>query len=350
MPTPFEAEINSLLRETGDLPQVAAELVRRWQMNLLNEREQIDCAQFLVASGLYPTLLEQARRLHKNGGTLPWAQLAEVLGRSKIPLEARETAALIEGAEAQESLEALLRSHQLDAWDRVFIERRAQVRGQKLLEVEERKKSLKDKIDFMRNNRMFEQERKALDELQALFPDEPELATAKDSFEERWAREVLASSSTLTDPTQDLIWKTERLTPEQVSAKSLIVDRAKQLAAKDPRLAYDLAICLHFMDFNAEAVEVLGDHQSSPAADWLRLELMIRARQYVTALNETLRLEIAYAGDPEAAFASVYARARALWGLGQNAIATDLLRSLVRIRPNYKSAQSLLLDWTGGDV
>ena len=47
--------------------------------------------------------------------------------------------------------------------------------------------------------------------------------------------------------------------------------------------------------------------------------------------------------------AITYARARALKGLGQDDLATDLLRSLVRVRPSYKSAQSLLMDWSGGD-
>jgi len=87
----------------------------------------------------------------------------------------------------------------------------------------------------------------------------------------------------------------------------------------------------------------------SPSADWLRIELMILARKYVDALNEAATLEARYASDPEAAFAITYARARALKGLGQDELATDLLRSLVRVRPSYKSAQSLLMDWSGGD-
>lgn len=349
MPTPLEAEISSLLNETGDATQVADELVRRWERNLLDEQEQIDCAQFLVAAGLYPLLLRQLARMLKEELPLPWAQVAEALGRARIPLNDKEVRAIFAGAESQNAIRKLVRSHQLDIWDRGFGDRRSRVKSEMALEFEQRKLALKDKLEFMRNARMYEQEEKVLEEIEMLFPNEPEFANDRESFKIRWAREIISKSSSATDITQDLEWRTEKLPPEQVTAKGLIVERAKELAHENPRLAYDLAVCLHFMNFNAEALEVLEEAHGSHAADWLRLELMIRARQYVNALDEAAHLEVAYAGDPEAVFAVVYARARALWGLGQNSMAIDLLRSLVKIRPQYKSAQSLLMDWTGGE-
>ena len=114
-------------------------------------------------------------------------------------------------------------------------------------------------------------------------------------------------------------------------------------------MAYDLAMNLHFMDFNLEALEILRVAPPSPAVDWLTLELMIQSRRFVDALSQAAHLEAAYAEDPDAAFAVTYARARALKGLGQVELAIDLLRSLIRVRPAYKSAQSLLMDWSGGD-
>lgn len=351
MATPLEAEISSLMSHLGDLDLVADELVRRWDRNLLDENEQIDCAQFLVSAGLYSRLFEQVLRLLASGHTLPWTQFAEALGRARVKLSNKDVRTLFEGAEEQDQIDAFVRSQQLDIWDRRFAERRAQAQGKRALAIAQKKQALKDRLEFMRNNRMYDEERKVLEEIQVLFPDEPEFKSDRNSFELRWAREVIAKSSTsVTDPTQDLAWKIEKLTPEQQSSKSLIVARAKELAHENPRLAYDLAVCLHFMDFNSEAIDVLAEAERSPSADWLRLELMIRARQYVNALDEASKLEVDYADDPEAVFAVVYARARALWGLGQNLMAIDLLRSLVRIRPQYKSAHSLLMDWTGGDI
>jgi tetratricopeptide (TPR) repeat protein len=123
-----------------------------------------------------------------------------------------------------------------------------------------------------------------------------------------------------------------------------------EIACGKPDLAYDLAMGLQMMDFHSEALQILALASPSPAVDWLRLELEVRARRFVTALEEAHRLETLYASDPDAAFAATYARARALYGLGEKQTAIDLLRGLVKIRPHYRSAHSLLLDWAGGEA
>ncbi len=354
MPSTLEAEISSLLREQGDPVLVAENLLQRWRRHLLNEQEQIDCAQFLVAAGLYPLLLGEIVHLIKSGSKLPWAQFAECLGRAGIKPDEFELQALFDAAELQEALPQFLQSRQLDLFSRAFSEKRNSLNKKRTEDLQARKQALMDKLEFMRSHRMHEQQAQVIDEIQALFPEEADIKAEKEALELRWAREIVAKSTSVTDATGDvawnLRWKLERLPPEQMSAKAMIVERAGEIAKGDPQIAYDLAISLHLMDFNAEAIELLNLADSSPATDWLRLELMIHARQFVNALDEVSRLEIVYAGEPEAAFAAVYARARALHGLGQTPMAVDLLRSLVRIRPQYKSAQSLLMDWSGGDV
>jgi thioredoxin-like negative regulator of GroEL len=209
----------------------------------------------------------------------------------------------------------------------------------------------------MRANRMFEQELSVLDEFQAEIPGEPEIKQAKEAYNLRWARDIVANSAansgTSDNPTDDLQRKLQSkadwLSEDQLDNKDLVVKRAIEIAQGDPQLAYDLAIALHMMDFNSEAIEVLDCAVESPATDWLRLELMIRARQFVTALEEANNLELRYAGVPDSSFSVTYARARALYGLGQTETAIDLLKSIVRIRPHYKSAQSLLTEWNGDE-
>jgi tetratricopeptide (TPR) repeat protein len=354
VPTPLEAEISSLLSEKGDARLVAEDLLHRWKHRMLSSEEQIDCAQFLVAAGLYSVLFRWIHQLAGEQEQIPWAQLLEAIGRTGLGTDEFETSAILEGAKIQQATSELVRSHRLDAQIPDLAKIRVRLRSQKEMELQQRLQALKEKLTFMRSNRLFEQEAEVIREIQSLFPEQTEAAAELKSLQFRWAREIVSKSEAITDVTADLHWKINKLTPEQLTAKGIIVERAMEFASNDPRLAYDLALCLHAMDFNAEAVEILNhaSHlgRSSQPADWLRLELMIQARQFVNALEEANRLEVVYAGDPEASFATVYTRARALHGLGQTAMAVDLLRSLVRIRPNYKSAQSLLLDWSGGDV
>lgn len=349
VPTAFEVEIHSLLNSLGSPKRVAEDILRRWDMNLLSEEEQLDCAQFLLAAGLYPLLFQRIKKLLDNRAQIPWAQLAEAIGRAKLLPTLKETNAILEGAQAQNSEEHLLRSYQLDIWDRTYPERRNLLQSKKTEAIDEQKKSLIEKMQFMRDNQIFEKENEVLEELQNLFPEETNFVREREAYEVRMARELIAKVRTQIHEPNHTEWPREELTQEQAKAKELIVEKALAAAKTNPSSATDLAICLHFMDFNQEAVEVLNQVPNSRAIDWLRLELMILSRQYVNALGESNRLESVYSDDPEAAFAAVYARARALWGLQQSELAIDLMSSLVRVRPNYKSAQSLLLKWTGGE-
>ncbi len=351
MPTPFEVEIGALLSDLGNPAAVAQDLIRRWNMNVLSSDEQKDCAQFFNAVGLYPVFFQQVLQLTSDQAQIPWAQFADAVGLSRIKPSEREIDAIFDGAKSQNALSELVLSHQLDIWSRKFGDVRSQIVKVREDELEARKVKLKDELEFMRANRLVEQEDKLLKEAEALFPSDKDVLEDRDAFQIRWARDVIAKANfNLEAPeADDLARRTERLTPEQSSAKSLIVTRALEVAAEHPALAYDLSLSLHFMDFHSEALSVLEKAPGSSAVDWLRLDLLIAARLFVDALSEAEKLEVLYSADPEATFAATYARARSLKGLGQDALAIDLMRGLVRVRPGYKSAQSFLMEWSGGD-
>jgi hypothetical protein len=350
MPTSFENEIRSLMQSLQSPAKVAEDLARRWHSQLLSEAEQIDCAQFLISAGLLPQFFKILQTSLSESGRLPWAQVSEAIGRAKLKPTEEEIEAIIEGARIQKGLSDLVRSHQLDIWSRKFAELRTQSREIRKQELEDKKQELKDRLQFLRANRLENEEKKALEEIEAMFPSAEEFARERESFEMRRARDVIARANR-PDPMIELERKALRLPEDQVASKSLIVSRATELAKADPKQAYNLALGLHFMDFHFEALQVLdfADRKQSPSIDWLRLDLMLHAHRFIDVIEESKRLEAEHANDPESAFAATYARARALKGLGQTSTAVDLMRSLVNVRPSYKSAQSLLTDWTGGE-
>ncbi|NJL25310.1 MAG: hypothetical protein HC902_09105 [Calothrix sp. SM1_5_4] len=112
--------------------------------------------------------------------------------------------------------------------------------------------------------------------------------------------------------------------------------------------ASDLAVAFWFLDEYGQALEILKWAEPSTANDWLHAELLFASRRYVEALELLNHLEVKYVNDPEATFSVSYIRAQCLRGLGQQAAALEILRSIVRIRPNYRSANALILAWTEG--
>lgn len=352
MSASVEREIRLLFNDLGAADLVADELVRRWRKHLFSEEQQKAVAQFLLNAGFTPKLLFEIRRLLDEERPIPWAQFAEAVHRARIAPGDAAIRALLEGLEEQNAFVDILRCKHADAWHRTLQENRAKEKARKAMELAEKKTALRQRLQFFRTNRMYNEESATLDQLRAMFPEDPEFARQEDDLAERWAREILSTrgSTLATDMTEELHSRARALSPEQKSIKDLIVRQCLEKATRTAEQAYDLALLLVFMEFYAEAVETLDLAPNSPAVDWLRLELLLKARQYVSVLDETTRIEIAYAGEPEATFAVIYARARALWGLGQAAMAIDLMRSIVSVRPHYKSAMSLLVDWSGGEL
>lgn len=358
MPSAIEAEIGALMKTHSDSHEVANALLERSRRNLLSNQEQDDVFQFMIDAGLYTKFFDEMSRLigllaeneDRDSIRIPWGKLIEALGRSGVHIEKQEFKAIFAAAKEGQASADLVQSHLLDSQYAEFAKLRENLLAEETKARADKKQSLKNQLDYMRANRMFEQEAKILDEIQALFPEEKDIQADRESHDIRWAREIVSNYQSQGDLLADLRWRVDRLNPELTETKKLITKRAFDLAQSDSQLAYDLAVSLHLMDFNNEAIEILSFANTSCAADWLKLELMIRARKFVNALDEASRLELIYADDPEASFTAIYARARALHGLGHRVEAIDLLRSLVRIRPNYKSAQSLLLDWSEGDL
>ena len=354
--------------------RASAELSRRWEKNLFSAAEQVVAARFFLAAKQRPRLLELISQSLGAGRSIPWGALAQAL--SPIVPRPAEAEALVAGVEESGAVESFLRSAWPDGWssswaDRFAVERSG-FHARTALQLEDKRAQLWDAVRFMRANRLFEQESMALQELRAMFPDDAEFASQNQSLQERWAREIIAQSHDqgqrrgLARAGESAREEAEREAPptaEEGAIRDIISVQALALARSRPERAVDFSLLLHFMEFESEAIQAIQATSSpdataatdalrakpDPSRDWLRFELLLLARQFVTALDEAARLESLYSDDPDAAFAVAYGRARAFWGLGESAMALELIGGLVAVRPRYRSAQSLLHDWSGGD-
>jgi hypothetical protein len=361
VPTPLEAEISVLLKEHRQPERVAEILLKRWSSGQFSLEEQSDCALFLVAAGLYPLLFKHVLNLlnQKILPQLPWTAIAEGFGRAKLKPSEQEIDALIEGAQKQNAEPALLRSYQLDLWSRAFTSRREQLARAENKEMHAEQRWENDlQVSALKNrpaqqNPVLKTDHISPKKREHRLRDGDEFHTPSvESFspEIMLAKQVIDKSFSSQNLTEQLRRKLDRLPEELTSMKDLIVNRSVEMAQNDPHLAYDLALNLHFMSLDSDAIRVLEFALPSAAVDWLRLELMIQSRQFVSALDIATRMEIDYAADPESAFAVAYNRARALHGLGEIGSAIELIETLVRVRPNYKSAEALLREWLGDDL
>jgi len=97
-------------------------------------------------------------------------------------------------------------------------------------------------------------------------------------------------------------------------------------------------------EFISAALQLLEIAEDSDKKNWLRLELMLLSEDLFSALEESERLEKLTEVDAEARFAIAYAKAKAYKRLGQKNKATELLQSILQVRPTYRSASTLLAE------
>jgi hypothetical protein len=341
----LEVALRDMLLGSKDYRQTAESLFQRLQSEdyeTFSERQVF--VRFLIQAGFFAQAFELYANWFAEKKNIPLYEFCYLLHSAGIepPLEFH---AQIEQAHQDLGKNSNL-THFLPwqksapFWQQLLMEANRKTQNQQL----QRKKDMLDRLEYFRLNRMIEEEERLLRQLQAEFPDDQSLAEQAHNFHERWARAIIAKKAIEKfDAQMDIV--TTRLNKYEIEFVKVLVGDLKDLASMHPEMAYDFALCLCFMELYEPARELLEMAPSTIAVDWLYLDVLLKCRRYAEGLDALLTLERRYANNPETTFATTYARAQALAGLGQMGAAAALLKSLVGIRPGYRSAHLLLLQW-----
>ena len=343
----IELKINKLLREGQSPVQIADQLLLEWGEQKLTHSQIESVGRYLINSGHYPRLVKRIAIELEANRSIPWSAFARALTKTKKSLNEEDVEYLITGAKEQkrvnefamapflEKISSSYKSLRLDILNRLS-------ENHKLIH-----KELIAKLDYCRINRMVKQEGVFLQEFRSIFPNDPALKIFDIDYQKRHAGEFI----------ERLLRQKRSLAPDYRA--SYLMNEEMQAAAKplyqesisivkeDPRLGFDFAMIFYFMDLFKEALEIIKLAPPSRAIDWLSLELLMASRRFVDAMEVARKLELKYSDDPESTFASTYARAKCLWELGERQLAIGLIKGIVNIRPSFRAAHTLLVEWTG---
>jgi tetratricopeptide (TPR) repeat protein len=302
---------------------------------------------FLYRWGKNSTLAHAMMDALASKERVPFDILIEVTAASGIRPGKTAVEAILKGLRKQNATEEVLSATGWDQHDERFNLIRRERLDKRVGEAKAAKESMLDKFNFLKGQRLVEQAGRVLRRMLELYPDDKEFIKIKQDFDEQWAREVVSGHmATLTHQRLERNDNENSASDEQMLKEFLA--GGEKLALDRRELAADLAIAFLFMNEKVPALEILHWAPVSAANDWLRAELLVDARHHVEALEHLNDLEVKYASDPETTFAVSYLRARCFKELGQKDAALEILQSIVRIRPNYRSAQALFLEWSEG--
>lgn len=347
METINELELRNLLKQKLK----AEELLNRIITAVLNPslpwEEKRPYFSYLFLTGRHSTMMSAIRQMLSTKQRIPYDFLIETAGAALIQPKPVVLESLLKGLKKQNALDEVFVAKQWDKWEKRLPALRAELVEKKAQEQKQFKENLVEKFWFLRNQRMTEQAGRVLRRLIELYPEDQELVKLKSDFDEQWARDVLSNHiSKLSDEKFERTHTAPSSADEEMLRQFLI--EGEKLCMQHRETATELAIAYWFMEDYARGLEVLAWAGPSQATDWLRVEMMVAARHFVEALELLNQLEVKYISDPEATFGVSYLRAQCLRELGQHASALEIMQSIVRVRPNYRSAHALILEWSEG--
>ncbi len=340
----FESKIADLLALNTPVEQIPERLIVELMNQKVSDNSIAPLGYFFLNSGQTKKLFSFTRELLEKSKPLPWGALALSLCKLNEEIPDDFLTALREGATEDGQIEALLSISRLCKMDARLRELKEAKKRERTSRHQEQRQVLIDKLTYLKSQRMVHEEGRTLEDFQKLFPGDPYIKSYTEEFSKRHAAVVVKEIAENHKP-HKLLKRPITHSPVNLKWARTLLTHLESIVTKHPKAATDFSMLFYFLDFYEEALYVLNYAPSSPSTDWLRLELKILSRRYVDAIEEARSLEQKYALDPEATFATTYARALCLWELGQEGLAISILQGIIKIRPQFRSAVSLLQQW-----
>ena len=340
----FEAKLWNRLRSENPGPTVLEWIEMEWLQGGFSKLDKKSAALYLARSKAIKLLFDLTLKDFAAGRDLCWAALIEAFQDLDRTPAASTWKALVEGATAHKKLDELVSSLGLDSAYLAVQQLRETLQPARFQAIEKRRQEDFEKLTSLRRDRLIENEKKLLQSMRRKYPSEQSLLLRWNEIREIEARAQIdkskARSRRLKGPVQlDDAVEVTPMPPE-------LVERIKEVAIRSPDTAYDLAVSAMMMGDPETALQILECQETlSIAAAWVRFECLMQLRRFLECLGEVKALEVQVTSDPEAIYGCSYYRARSLWGLGEKLKAIEELEMIVKLRPDYRSAHSLLIQW-----
>ncbi len=340
----IEIIIQKLLQEF-DVTYVADDLLKKWDRGELSEKDQDIAAQFLLNTGLHKTLQNQYSKQFTQDRYIAWIPFLEMLSQIETHLHEDIVEAILVGMTESNKLEDIIYAQKAKTLHPRFEKVIKTYLEERKTALEKEKSELKTKLQRLIADRMDTEIRDVSILLRQKFPNDKEIFEITSDLDLARIRSLVQKKEReLHNKLQDENSPHE-LDKDFLEEKSKIGANVVESAKKNPNSAYDLSILLTQIELYDEALQCLSYAPESLEKDWLKLELLIKAENFIDAINESFEIESKYPQNPTTIFSALEYRAQALYGLGEKDKAIQILETVIKVSPSNQSAKVLLHAW-----
>ncbi|RME15654.1 MAG: hypothetical protein D6797_06165 [Bdellovibrio sp.] len=341
----IEIQISHLLKQHQDPLRVAEELLPS-----LSTKDQKAFLQFLIASQNYQLAFRCCKAWLSTPKAFPWGSFLQLFYEANLPLMDPDWKAILEGAtQSLENAHSLVEFYTEQVHAPPVQQLREKFLKKRKKEWLKSKEDFLKKINYFKQQNMIEEEKKAIEQFQVLFfKDLSTYQHLKEDLKLRWSAHIISKNKI--QQNQPLPLKDKEFSPQEEIFLNNILNFFLSLKLNE-ETAKNSALFFIFQSAHHHALsflEQIRNHVWTPALSWMFIETLITTKNYVRALGELELMQKQEAPhDPERPFAIRYLKAQCLWGIGKKHKAIQLIREILEVRPDYRSAQTFFNQWTG---
>ena len=340
----IDLEIRKGLEDNRSYEKIAKDIFEALKKEQFSITKNERLIQFCLHSGAYLLAFKFFDEWISKGEKIPLGQLIELLSLKISKPEEELLQALFDKAKKENSELEMVSSRIWDAFDSRFSElRKKSYRNLQNLH-QNKKLWLKEKLEFFQSQNMFKNEKTIFKQLFKMFPEDLDVVEYAKKFSNRWSSDVITRTRKKRKNIDFLPVKKE--SKEEKKCFEVIKKDVFKNIQSDPDLAYDFSLLLCFIEKYSEALEVLHFLPSSLELDLYAIQLLNKSSHYFESLEAIEKLKTKYSHDVEMAFSATYLKAEALQGIGHVSHAIQLLKEILKYRPDYRSSRYLIEKWS----
>lgn len=335
MLTPWKVIIVRYLRDP-DPENLINELRSLWPELHPDDKDSI--YHFLFLSKQWLIFLELfILDAKENATNFPWVYFLTILLQSKIEVPDKQKSVLIKNLKRQK-----IRIPEDSDIKEIIQLLLTKKRYAFLQIVQSKKQDLLSSAKIAKSEQLYEKQVDYLKKLKNLFPSDnsvKEIISERDRFN---AEQVLSRVSRTKKKKRK---EHPSLSPEETEMINAIALQAEKYRSKNNNLANDFSIMLRNFGDHNKSIDFINKSDNQTSKDWQLLDLLLIGRQFIDLLSHCELLKSKYANQPNALFAVSYAEAISYWELGEKGKAIQLMSQIASMKPDFKSANEILIEW-----
>ena len=313
---------------------------------IIKDSNVMEVGRFLYNAGLYKQLIQFAIDQLEKEKLAPWPFVIQSLTDHKITISENRAKVLYKNMllkyEKENSPYIFACNNwgenfqEFDLFRTIFLEK---LREENITT----KKELLENLAFVQSQDLIEEEEKIINHLLEIEPDNKEYLQHQKDLKEKVAFKFIEKQK---QSRQNLYKKrVVPFTSKDTPQKQKFLKTALDVSSKRPEKTRHMAVFLYMMGWPDAGLKLLDTTPSDKEASWFYLEWLMEMRQYTACMELGHQLLDSMDEDPEKLFFINYVMAQALYCLGEKKKAIKYLNDIIAVRPDYKSAQSLMEKW-----